>query len=248
VVVGDSIPLAEPCPDCTHFTDQLAAKITAQAGHQVVVTNRARGDSAGVPQIVTQVTTDVELRAELTRADIVVLSVGFNNALPDIGNPPPGGLTAGCDKVAPGSSDATIGHIVATTPSCNAKAAEAFSPLYDTILDTMTGLRQGKPTVYLVLNAYDGNISNPDIKAALDPKTFATAEKVIVNAYDTWNQMLCARVKAHNMNCVDIYHAVNGPRGDKPSFPLTVDGAHPNQKGNDLIAELLERSYTTAAT
>jgi lysophospholipase L1-like esterase len=213
----------------------------------VVVTNRARDDAAGVAQIATQVTTEDELRRQLTDADVVVLSVGFNNALPDIQNPPPGGLPAGCDKVAPQVSDSVIGHIVASTPACNTKAALAYAPLYDTILGTMAKLREGKHTTFLVLNAYDANIDNPDIKAALDAKTFAATEKVIVNAYDAWNQMLCSRVQAHHMTCVDVYHAFNGPRGDQSSSPYTVDGAHPNQKGNDVITALLTKAYATAS-
>ena len=248
VVVGDSIPLADPCPTCQHFPDTFATAVAKRSGHPVVVTNRARGDAAGVAQIAEQVTSDNELRSQLARADVVVLSVGFNNALPDLENQPPGGLPAGCDKVAPGVSDAVIGHIVATTPACNVKTAAAFAPLYDSILDAMAGQRGGKPTTFLVLNAYDGNISNTDIKAALDPKTFAATEKVIVSAYDAWNQMLCGRVTAHHMTCVDVYHSFNGSHGDQPAFPLTVDGAHPNQKGNDVIADLLTRAYGSAST
>ena len=51
--------------------------------------------------------------------------------------------------------------------------------------------------------------------------------------------MMCDRAEANGFTCVDVYHAFNGAAGDQPSTPWTVDGAHPSQQGNDLIAQLL---------
>ena len=64
----------------------------------------------------------------------------------------------------------------------------------------------------------------------------------MVGVYDQWNAMECDRAKAHGFACVDVYHAFNGPKGDKPSGSVnTIDGAHPSQAGNDLIAGLLAK-------
>ncbi len=51
--------------------------------------------------------------------------------------------------------------------------------------------------------------------------------------------MLCDRATASGFSCVDVYHAFNGPDGSQLSRPWTIDGAHPNQAGNGLIAALL---------
>ena len=242
VVVGDSIPFGGHfCPGCTAFVDEYAKAMQRRSGQQVKVANRSRDDGAGVPQIVEQVTSDAALQADLTQADIVILSVGANNALPDYSNPPPGGFPAGCDAVAPGISDSIIGHIVATTPHCNEATAAAWAKDYDTIFTKISELRAGKPTVFIALNVYDANINNPDIKAALDATAFAATEKVIVDAYDKWNAMLCKEASANGFVCVDIFHLMNGPDGAQPLGDLAIDGTHPSQKGNDMIAAVLAK-------
>ena len=249
VVVGDSIPFGGYfCPSCTGFVDEYAKILQKRSGQQVNVANRSRDDSAGVDSIRDQLTSDASLRAELMQADVVVLSVGFNNALPDYGNPPPGGFPPGCDTKAPGIDDEIIAHIVATTPQCNTATAAAWTKDYDAIFTAMAGLRTGKPTVFIALNVYDGNLDNSDIRAAMDAKTFAATEKVIVDAYDKWNAMLCKQAAAHGFACIDVYHAFDGPQGTRPAGDLTVDGAHPSQEGNDLIAALLAKVDVSAVT
>lgn len=218
VVVGDSIPFGGHfCPGCTAFVDEYAKAIQQRTGKQVNVANRSRDDGAGVQHIVQQVTSDAALQADLAQASIVILSVGGNNALPDFSLPPPGGFPAGCDAVAPGFRPGDIiGHIVATTAHCNEATAAAWAADYDTIFATISGLRAGKPTAFIALNAYDGNIDNPDIKAVLDAATFAATEKLIVDAYDKWNAMQCKEAAANGFVCVDVYHLMNGPDGAQP--------------------------------
>ena len=65
------------------------------------------------------------------------------------------------------------------------------------------------------------------------------AERFLTGLYDDWNAMLCDRATHAGFACVDVYHAFNGPSGEQPSGSWTVDGAHPSQAGNDLIAGLL---------
>jgi lysophospholipase L1-like esterase len=194
-----------------------------------------------LPQIVKQVTSDAALRGELAKADIVIVSVGANNALPDYGDPPPGGFPAGCDAVAPGIADPIIGHIVATTRRCNEATASAWAKDYDTIFAKIAELRAGKPTVFIALNVYDANIDNPDIKTAMVAATFKATEKVIVDAYDKWHAMLCREAQANQFSRVDLYHLMNGPDGAGEVGDLAIDGTHPSQKGNDMIAALLAK-------
>ena len=52
--------------------------------------------------------------------------------------------------------------------------------------------------------------------------------------------MICDSAKANKFACADIYHAFNGPTGEKPSGDLLADDyTHPSQKGNDEIARVL---------
>ncbi len=240
VVIGDSIPFASFCPGCDGFVDQYAATLQERSGEPVDVANRSRDDSAGIPEIRDQVTNDADLRAELTEADVVVVSVGFNNAVPDYEAPPPQGRLPECDVLAPGISDQITAYIVAITPTCSAEVANAWGNEYEAIFSELDKLRAGKPTSFIVLNVYDANVDSRDLRAAVNSKKdFVAGASHIVTAYDQLNAVLCKTAAAHNYTCVDLYHAMNGPDGKKPLGPLTIDGAHPSQKGNDLIAELL---------
>ena len=242
VVVGDSIAFGGHfCPGCNDFVAQYATIEQSRTGRKIKTENRSRDDTPGLPEIVTQVKTDKSLRHELAAADIVIVSVGGNNALPDLGNPPPGGLKPECDLVAPGFTDTIIGHIVATTLACNAKEVAAWAPSYDSIFGTIAGLRRNRLTVLIALNVHDGNLDNPDIKAAMDAATFMKTQEIIIDVYDKWNTMLCAQAKSHSFACVDLYHAFDGPRGNKKQPNLTVDGTHPSQAGHDVIAALLAK-------
>ena len=58
--------------------------------------------------------------------------------------------------------------------------------------------------------------------------------------------MHCDRATAGGFTCVDIYHAFSGTGQNRSLRELTVDGAHPNQAGNDLIASMLTDLGTSA--
>ncbi len=240
VVIGDSIPFPSFCPGCEGFVAQYAATLQERSGELVAVANRSRDDSAGIPEIRDQVTSDAELRTELAGADVVVISVGFNNAVPDYEAPPPQGRSPRCDVLAPGITDQISAFIVAVTPTCIAETTNAWGDEYDAIFSELDKLRAGKPTSFIVLNVYDANTDPAELRrAANSKKEFIAGLSHIVLAYDQLNDVLCKTAVAHNYSCVDLYHAMNGPDGKKPLGPLTIDGAHPSQEGNDLIAELL---------
>lgn len=61
----------------------------------------------------------------------------------------------------------------------------------------------------------------------------------MTDVYDRWNAMLCDRAEAAGFACVDVYHLFNGPTGEQPSGPWTIDFAHPNDQGREGIAGLL---------
>ena len=84
VVIGASMPFTAFCGDCTAgFADTYAADLGMRTGRPVEVINRSRDDSAGMLQIRTQVTEDQGLRDQIAAADVVIVSVGFNNVMPD---------------------------------------------------------------------------------------------------------------------------------------------------------------------
>ena len=248
VVIGDSTVRTDQCPECRTFATQYAATLTQRSGRPVTTLMRSRNDNAGVPELLSQVSGDASLRHDIASADVVVMSIGFNNVVPDYDHPPPGGPFPGCHQQVPNVTDYIVAHILATTPACTAKAVGAWAKDYDRIFTTILALRPDKPTTVIAMTVVDGNLDNSDIRAGLAPLQFATFEKVLVDAYDQWNTMVCARATAHHATCADSYHAANGPRGDQAPTAYIDQHAYPNQAGNDLWARVLAGVDTSTVT
>ncbi len=233
VVIGDSIPFAAFCPGCTGFVDLYARDLESRTGRPVEVINLSRDDSAGLREIRDQVAADLGLRDAVTGADIVLVSVGYNNALPD---PYTGvGCSGGFD-----SAKAYAEWMLATTPECRKEGLDVWAADYDTIFSEISSLRGDDPTVLAALNVHNGNKGNWDIhNSGLEQAMVDDWEEWVTLVYDDWNAMLCDRAAAAGFTCVDVYHAFNGPTGEETSEAWTVDGAHPSQEGSQLIADLL---------
>jgi lysophospholipase L1-like esterase len=243
VVIGDSIPFGGHfCPGCTAFSELYAKTLESKLGRPVVVANRSRDDGARMDDIESQVKTSATLRPEIEAADIVIVSVGFNNTLPD----PTTGI--GCAGDIGRTIETYIAWALATTPACLKTGINTYAAQYDRIFKMISDLRKGKPTVYAVINVHDGNLGGSDFTEANVTKDMKRLmDRWIIAAYNQWNAMECGRAKAHGFACVDVYHAFNGPAGDQPSGLVnTIDGAHPSQAGNDVIAGLLAKLDTKA--
>jgi lysophospholipase L1-like esterase len=247
VVLGDSIPHASFCPGCDGFVQQYARELTSSFGGEVTVSNRSRNDSAGIPQLVDQVTVEQATRDDIARADIVLLSIGFNNVMPDPEVQARLGARYGGDWGCEGdigTSDASYAAWLLTTePACRQAQRAAFATLYDKLLSEIAALRGGSPTVLVLLNVYDANlqwVAEMRERGDMTASEAAALSRVLVPLYDDWNEMECDRAAAHGFVCLDLYHAFNGSDGNKLPGTLTIDGAHPSQAGNDLIARLLK--------
>ena len=243
VVIGDSIPFGDHfCGGCTAFPDVYAKDLEGRLGNHVEVVNRSRDDGAGMDQIESQVTTEGLLREQIEASDVVILSVGFNSAMPD----PATGV--GCDGDGITTTETWIPWLLKAKEACLQDGLDTYAAQYDRIFSAITDLRAGKPTVYAAINVHDGNLGSPDFENAnVTDDMKAAIRPWLVAWYDRWNEMLCRMATEHDFACIDVYHAFNGPKGDIPNGPEnTVDGAHPSQTGHDLIASLLANLDTTA--
>lgn len=244
VVIGDSIPYAAFCRGCTGFVEQYANIIQTGTSRLVDVENRSRNDSAGIPQIKFQITTEERLRREVAAADVVLVSVGHNNVMPDAQTQASLGefydRDFGCVGEMGPTARSYVDWALGTTPECRQATRDAYAWLYDTIYGEISRLRAEQETVLIAVNVYDANLQGRDFReAGIPPETLDVFWPWMIDVYDRWNEMQCDRAAAHGFTCVDIYHAFNGPNGDQPLGVLTGDGSHPSQKGNDLIATLL---------
>ena len=226
VIIGDSlINPDDGCPQgCLgfgeQFTDRVASQLGTEAELQTVV-------AMGVPDAVEVVSKPGMEADKIAAADVVVVEVGFNNALPD----PETGI--GCST-----------WFLDTAPECLEQGVETYGELYDQVFAGVKALRGDRPTVYVATTTINGNIvpadAFPDGLLALDAQRTGELKAWVVAAYDRWNTMLTERATAAGFQVIDLYHAFNGVDGTRSGYPeFTDDGAHPNQAGNDLIASKL---------
>jgi hypothetical protein len=230
VAVGDSIPYNSPddCHGCTGFVDRYAAAITQATGHPVTVQNLSQHNGLHTDGLLEELKTDVKRREALANADIIIVSIAFNDN-PLTGNSDP------CHGFTGGFIDWTK-----FTPTCAAAAAEMFRPKLESVFAQIVALRAGKPTIFRTINEYNDWIGGTDSETGKDTPPEATNATRAV--YDAWSAMICKAAEANGFSCADTYHAFNGPDGLKSiAGDLTASkmNSHPSDKGNEVIAQVL---------
>ena len=232
VVIGDSIPFnaAEDCQGCTAFVDSYGTALGEQLDATVEVANLSRHDGAQTGDILEQLQAG-ELTEPLADADVVIVSIGFNDQPPYID---PG---APCHVEEPASSVEAVEAVVETTKACVDTATET---LQQTAAETLAEVRAEAPEAAVAaLVPYD----SWNGWLALDAVPAQQREAVtglVSYALVAWRDALCAEVAAVEGVCVDVYGAFNGPDGRQPSGDLLApDYTHPSQEGNERIRDLL---------
>jgi lysophospholipase L1-like esterase len=223
VVVGDSISAFPPvnCEGCVGFADRYAASLTAATDRTMNVNNLSQR-MLQIDGLITKVGYDDVMRDALTNADIIIVSIAFND-VPWLRNDDP------CDGIT--SKDPDWSKFDAT---CAAAAAEVFRPKFEDLFARIIALRNGKPTIFLTINRYndwigweEGNVTPEAINAT----------RIVL---DAWNAMVCKAAQDTGFLCADVYHAFNGSDGLTPALDLlATDYTHPSDKGHEIIAGLL---------
>ena len=235
VAMGDSIPYNSPndCPGCTGFVDSYASYLGAGLGEPVTVKNVSRHDGARSIDILGQVQSG-SLETILGSADMVIISIGFNDQPPFVYAP------EGCPPAPTSDSPAAL---AAAAPS--QACIDAVVPVIeDQVAKVFSGIRAASPAaVVAVLTPYDTWRGWTALNA-LDDAALAALLDAETNWFHTWNAALCTEAEAIDAICVDVYRAFNGADGTRPAGDLVVPGdyTHPSQKGNDTIRDLLESS------
>ncbi len=242
VVIGDSIPHSSGfCPGCVGFVDQFAQGLEATTGRAVNLSNRSRNDSAAVGDIRRQVTDDASLRDQLSGADVVLVSVGFNDQAPWPAEKP-------CHAPVADTLEDQVEAILQLTDSCIAETVSSYRTDYAAIFAEVSQLASDS-AVLLVLTVYNNALGYPDLEAMVSPADLDRLEGLTRSILDAWNVMLCEAGAEHGFSCVDVYHAFNGADGNTPpGDALQADYTHPSQRGNDIIAGLLAEVEVHSAT
>jgi lysophospholipase L1-like esterase len=232
VVLGDSIPYNSPedCSGCTGFAESYAEDLGEELGEPVGVTNLSRHDGARTRDIVDQLLSG-ELTESLATADVVILSVGFNDQPPYTDPDQP------CQVDEPAAAADAVEAVTATTQECVNEVTETLRRTLARGLRQLKAQAPGATVAALVpYDAWNG-------WSALDSVPVAKGRSVvrlISYALDAWRTTLCAEMVQAGGVCVDVYRAFNGSDGAQPSGELLApDYTHPSQQGNDRIRDLL---------
>ena len=222
VAVGDSIAVNSSmvCPGCIGFVDRYADAIVEATGHPVEVRNLSQ-PMLKVDALLDELKTDASRRDALANADIIIVSIAFNDT-PWLRSDDP------CD--GPNGNQPDWSKYNTT---CAAAAAEIFRPKFESVFAQIVALREGKRTI----NRYNDWIGWTGAAGETNPPEATDATRVVI---DAWSAMVCEAARENGFACADIYHTFNGAAGLTPSGNLLgKDYTHPSDKGNEVIARVL---------
>jgi lysophospholipase L1-like esterase len=235
VALGDSIPYnaEEDCPGCTGFVDSYGAALEARIGRPVTVLNRSRHDGAQTNDILAQLESDENLLAELATADVIVMSIGFNDQPPFID------AYDGCpEPVTDNDSDQIYAErAAATSYEC---IDSTLLVLRRHVADVLANVREQAPDAGIgALTPYDTWLGWSGLDG-VDRPTRDALHDVATYWMHEFREAMCAKAEAVGGVCVDVYSAFNGPDGAQaPTDFVAADYVHPSQEGNDAIRDLL---------
>lgn len=239
LVLGDSIAIPEMgCGSCEGFDQQYATYLETLTGRPVTLQNEAR-PNARIEDLQALLDTDRAVQEAVAQADIVVVSIGYNDT-------PPWAPEMPC-HTPEAKKDADLwALILAMTPDCIDATVAIYQERLDALYGRVEELAAGRPQVRINLGSFDNLKDNPGGDGTLltaEPDAMAAAYIVFQSAMDAWNKADCEAATGHGFVCGDIHHAFNGPDGTKSIKGLVnpADFVHPSVAGQAVIAELLER-------
>jgi lysophospholipase L1-like esterase len=245
VAIGDSLAQSQGggCAPCTDYVHLYGQAVSAATGVPVDVQNLASIEFSALPgvqatSLLNDILSDTTLRHALAGADVIVISVGFNDT-------PWNRFDNPCDAA---NADLSVIHWDVVTPSCIGRVAAEYKRTLDEILTQIDELRgcftpAGQPlsfcksigknsTIIRIVTVFNDWIGDPATPAAAAAPTGAT-DRAFVAAQ-------CFEMSVHGGQCADAYHTLNGSKGtaDAGSF-LMDDHTHLNQSGHQAIAAAL---------
>jgi lysophospholipase L1-like esterase len=227
VGIGDSYMTAQ---DSTGqgFMDVYATLLKQRTGKTIELTYLA--DNQNTTTRVLQnlrhsSASNVDYITPISKADIIILSVGGNDSDPF------GVYSKGTCSTAQALSD------------CLAAYSPNFSSNYDAIFNEVAKIRDGKPTTIRATS-----MDNPFVGWSESPTpTFGV--DFFAQVADAETAAICAAATAHAAKCVDYLHIFGGADGKSDTAKyLNTDHSHPGDLGIQVIASELLKSGTDELT
>ncbi len=245
VILGDSIAVPEVgCGDCTGFDELYADYLESSTGRPVDLRNEAR-PAAQIEDLQSLLDSNTLVQAAIAKADIVVVSIGYNNG-------PPWGPDDPCHVQEVARDADLIPAIVAMSPECIADTIEKYRGELDAAYGRIEELAAGRRQVRITFGVFDNIRDNPGGDGTLPQvpsEDMQPAIELFGSIIARWNDMDCEVATAHGFVCADLHHAFNGPDGNSSVGAFAApDWVHPNETGQAAMAKLLERFDVSALT
>jgi len=217
--LGDSIPGAAYCAGCTSFVQLYSNRIQADTGTPVKALNLADNSGIDSARLLSAVRGDPAVRSAVRRADVITLSIGANDSIPD-DFAYLQGRCGGPDNI-----------------ECYVHSLATFEHNERAILAEIRLLRGTSPTAIRVTTYYNPLVGNELSVRTFGPDFALAVARPLIERLDA---AICREVALVHGTCIDLYHAFNGPDGTRDAGSLlSGDHIHPSQEGHRLIAQLL---------
>ncbi|MCW2857331.1 MAG: hypothetical protein JWR52_2946 [Marmoricola sp.] len=211
VGLGDSVMAGTHC-GCAGLAEEYGKALQARTGGRVQVTNLG-ANGLVTSDVLRDLQHDRSTRSAVSQADLVVVTIGANDLVPQLDE----WETVGCDR------------------SCFSGPAMQTGRNLQRVLAAIAALRISHPEPVLVTDYWnvftDGDVARrTGGRAQIDWTTEVTTLA---------NQQICAAARSAGDTCVDLVAAFKGG-GTDPTPLLAADGDHPNPAGvRAIVAELL---------
>ena len=154
VVLGDSIAVpAVGCGDCTGFDELYADYLTTLTGRPVDLRNEAV-PAAQIEDLQSLLDSNTAVQGAIAKADIVVVSIGYNNG-------PPWGPDDPCHVQEVARDADLILAILAMTPECITATIEKYRGELDAAYGRIEELAAGRRQVRITFGVFDNIRDNP---------------------------------------------------------------------------------------
>lgn len=211
VALGDSI--ATGAAATTSYVEEFASRVEGNLDRNVAITNLARNGWTSA-DLLRALRTDPAVREAVAGADLITWNIGGNDLLRVL-------ETTGAE--APGDEDTE--QVGATVDELKAR--------WDEIVAELADLRRDDTVVLRTMDVY-----HPFVAQHRQAGVFETLAPFL----DEVNAHLAATEGEHGIRVAEVHAAINGAEGlTDPAAKdlLAVDGVHPSDTGQRLIAELL---------
>ena len=219
VGLGDSVTSGEHCA-CDDYVTGFGHLLQARDGVRVRVTDDGESGSTS-DGLARELGSDKDLRTDVGRADVVVVTMGANDLAP--------ALTAWRNGSCP--------------TRCSDPEIATMRVDLGRVLDTVQGLDPGRPGgdhLRVLVTTYwnvftDGRVADK----AERPGYLAWSDDVTRRA----NAAIMQVAATHGATLVDLYAPFKGGGGADPTDLLAPDGDHPDAAGTALISRTVLAAY-----